>query len=191
MELFGVARQPMRAVDIGKALGTNPSTTNQLLKTMVDSGHLVFDARPKTYVPSPRLAEFSSWIVDTYGAGGRLRDLICGLRDRTGFVITVTTPNDLFMQIIDSAIPRGQTAERGLRVSLFGSAIGSAYLSTLDDSEVARLADRARISAVELHGIRDGVANTVKPPLCWRPPGRPTTGSLRAMFAASSTNTNV
>jgi DNA-binding IclR family transcriptional regulator len=157
MELFGATRRPMRAVEIGKVLETNPSTTNQLLKTMVGSGHLVFDARTKAYVPSPRLAEFSSWVVDTYGAGGRLRDLICKVRDLTGMVITVTTPNDLFMQIIDAAIPHADTAERGLRVSLFGSAIGSAYLSMLDQDAVARIADRARIPAGELHGILDGV----------------------------------
>src|SRR5690606_23151002 len=82
----------------------------------------------------------------------------CKIRDLTGMVITVTTPNDLFMQIIDSAIPHAHTAERGLRVSLFGSAIGSAYLSMLDQAEIARIADRARIPATELQGILDGVA---------------------------------
>lgn len=162
MELFGTTRQPLRAVEIGKALETNPSTTNQLLKTMVGSGHLVFDARTKAYVPSPRLAKFSSWVVDTYGAGGRLRDLICKVRDLTGMVITVTTPNDLFMQIIDAAIPHADTAERGLRVSLFGSAIGSAYLSMLDKAEIARIVDRARIPAAELHSILDGVTKIRK-----------------------------
>lgn len=158
LEVFGAARRPMRAVEIGKLLGINPSTTNQLLKTMVGSGHLVFDARPKTYVPSPRLAEFSSWVVETFGAGRRLRDLIRGIQLVTGMIITVTTPNDLFMQIIDSAIPADLTAERGLRVSLFGSAIGSAYLSTLDDAELARLAYRARIPDGEMQGILASVA---------------------------------
>jgi DNA-binding IclR family transcriptional regulator len=159
LELFGGERRPLRAVEIGRALAMNPSTTNQLLKTMVGSGHLVFEARGKTYLPSPRLAEFSSWIVDSYGAGGRLRDLICGIRDRTGMVITVTTPNDLFMQIIDSAIPAGMTAERGLRISLFGSTIGSAYLSMLDEAEIARLADRARMPLKDLPLLLDAIAH--------------------------------
>jgi len=56
--------------------------------------------------------------------------------------------------------------ERGLRVSLFGSAIGAAYLSTQSDAEVRRLSDRARISVAEhealnrrLAGVRvDGFA---------------------------------
>jgi DNA-binding IclR family transcriptional regulator len=153
MELFGAERRALRAVEIGSALGINPSTANQLLKTLVDSGHLVFDARPKTYLPSPRLAAFSSWMVDAYGAGGQLRDLMHDLQERLDMVVTASTPNDLFMQIIDSAIPEGRTAERGLRVSLFGSAIGSAYLSMLDDAEIARLAHRARIPGTEAQDI--------------------------------------
>jgi DNA-binding IclR family transcriptional regulator len=167
MELFGAMRCPLRAVEIGRALSTNPSTTNQLLKTMVDSGHLFFDARAKTYLPSPRLAEFGGWMSDAYGAGGRLRDLVRDVRMRTGMVVTVSTPNDLFMQIVESAIPAGQTAERGLRVSVFGSAIGSAYLSMLDRSEVVRLAQRARIPDRDIERIveeteqirRDGSAD--------------------------------
>lgn len=158
MEMFGLARQPLRAVEIGKVLGINPSTTNQLLKTMVDSGHLVFDARAKTYLPSPRLAAFSGWMTEIYGAGGRLHDLLCEVRARTGMVATLTTPNDLFMQIVDSAIPEGTTAERGLRVSVFGSAIGSAYLSILDDAELVRLANRARFTAAEIERITAEVA---------------------------------
>ena len=158
LEYFGEARRPLRAVEIAHRLGLHPSTANQLLKTMVDSAHLVFDARAKTYLPSPRLAEFSAWVVESYGVGGRLRAMIRDVQARTGMTVTVTTPNDLFMQVIDLALPEGQTTERGLQVSLFGSAIGSAYLASLDQAEIARLADRARIPADQLPAIRESVA---------------------------------
>lgn len=158
MELFGTCRQPLRAVEIGKALEITPSTTNQLLKTMVDSGHLVFSARSKTYLPSPRLAKFGGWLVEMYGPGGPLRDLIRGIQEKLDMVVTVSTPNDLFMQIIDSAIPEGKSAERGLRISLFGSTIGDACLSMLDDEEIGRLAYRARIEPGELDGILEAAA---------------------------------
>lgn len=157
LELFGDARRPLRAVEIGRVLGMHPSTTNQLLKTMVDSAHLVFDARSKTYLPSPRLADFSNWLIEIHGGGGRLRELVRDVQAQTGMVVTLTTANDLFMQIIDLA-PEGEGGERGLRVSLFGSAIGSAYLAMLDDAEVARLADRARIPLPEIPAIIEGVA---------------------------------
>jgi DNA-binding IclR family transcriptional regulator len=64
-----------------------------------------------------------------------------------GEVATLSTPNDLFMQILDlvASGSTGPMPERGLRAAMFGSAIGAAYLSTLPDAEVVRLAERARI----------------------------------------------
>jgi DNA-binding IclR family transcriptional regulator len=67
-------------------------------------------------------------------------------------------------------MPRaGGGGERGLQVPLFGSAIGSAFLSILDDREIARLARRARVPADEIATVlatiaqirRDGYADSV------------------------------
>jgi len=150
LERFGEARRPLRAVEIARMLALPPSTTNQLLKTMVGSAHLVFDARTKCYFPSPRLAGFGLWLGEAYGAGGRIRELVRDVRERTGMVVTVTAQNDLFMQIIERAAPEDVVAERGLQVSLFGTAIGSAWLATLDNGDVRRLADRARVPDAEV-----------------------------------------
>ncbi|MGI9363163.1 MAG: helix-turn-helix domain-containing protein, partial [Parasphingorhabdus sp.] len=138
LEFFGEARRPLRAVDIARELDISPSSANQLLKTMVDSAHLVFDAREKTYLPSPRLAAFGKWMGRIYSGTGPLHDLVNSVHTRTGMLVTVTTPNDLSMQIVDLAGPKGQPVQRGLQVSLFGSATGSAYLASLDDIEVRR-----------------------------------------------------
>ncbi len=145
LEFFGQARRPLRAVEIARELEMSPSSANQLLKTMVDSAHLVFDAREKTYFPSPRLAAFGTWMGQIFGAAGPLHDLVSSLCARTGLAVTVTTPNDLSMQIIDLAAPGDRPLQRGLTISLFGSATGSAYLAGLGNDEVRRLARRARI----------------------------------------------
>jgi DNA-binding IclR family transcriptional regulator len=156
LELFGHVRRPLRAIEIAKALELHPSTTDQLLKTMVDSAHLVFDARSKTYVPSHRLAPFSAWIVESYGTDERLRALVAEVQAQTGDVVTLTTPNDLFMQILDLAgAGLGERpTERGLRISVFGSVVGAAYLSTLPEPELKRLADRARVPEADRPGLR-------------------------------------
>jgi DNA-binding IclR family transcriptional regulator len=167
MEYFGQARRPLRAIEISKVLALHPSTADQLLKTMVDSAHLLFDAQTKTYLPSPRLAGLSCWVVETYGADQRLRRLVRDVYSRTGMIVTLTTPNDLYMQILDLATPPGPQTERGLRISVFGSVIGSAYLSTLQESEIARLAERDRIPRTEMKRLlgtvreirRDGYAD--------------------------------
>lgn len=156
LEHFGHVRRPLRAIEIAKALGLHASTTDQLLKTMVDSAHLVFDARTKTYVPSHRLAPFSAWIVESYGTDERLRALVAEVQAQTGDVVTLTTPNDLFMQILDLAGAGlgDRPTERGLRISVFGSVVGAAYLSTLAEPELARLVDRARLPDAELPELR-------------------------------------
>jgi DNA-binding IclR family transcriptional regulator len=157
MEYFGQVRRPLRAIEISKALAMHPSTTDQLLKTMVDGAHLLFDARNKAYRPTPRLAGLSCWVVETYGADERLRRLVRDVHSRTGMIVTLTTPNDLDMQILDLATPIGPQTERGLRISVFGSVIGSAYLATLQESEIARLAKRARIPKTEMKRLLQAV----------------------------------
>jgi DNA-binding IclR family transcriptional regulator len=158
MELFGNQRRPLRAMEIAEVLGTCSSTTNQLLKTMVDSAHLIFDARDKTYLPSPRLAGFGIWLGETYGSEMQVRAILEEVHRRTGLVVTISTANDLFLQVIDLAAGPDHRGERGLRVSIFGSAIGSAYLAMMDDAEVVRLAERARIPKTQLLDLLQSAA---------------------------------
>jgi len=160
LEQFGRLQRPLRAIEISKVLGLQPSTTDQLLKTMVDSAHLVFDAATKSYLPSPRLMEFSGWILEGYGGDARLRRLLRDLELGPAEVATLSTPNDLFMQILDltGAGPEGPKAERGLRAPIFESAIGAAYLSSLTDAEIRRLATRARIPTQEIPQLIEDAA---------------------------------
>jgi DNA-binding IclR family transcriptional regulator len=161
LELFGEARRPLRAIEMAKSLGLHPSSMNQLLKTMVESAHLTFEAHFKTHLPSPRLAQFSAWMLASYGADERLRHLLRKLNAASAEIVTLTTPNDLFMQVLDvvGAEATVETTGRGLRVSIFGSTTGAAYLSTLPTTEIERLAKRARIcdsdvSAILAHAAR-------------------------------------
>jgi DNA-binding IclR family transcriptional regulator len=170
LEFFGQVQRPLRAIEISRALNLGPSTTDQLLKTMVESAHLTFDASIKSYLPSPRLARFGAWMVTNYGANERLQTLLAEVQRASGETVTITTPNDIFMQIVDLAGGRDstETAVRGLRVSVFGSTIGTAYLSTLATTDIAKLATRARvfpgnlprllasIERVRLEGVGDG-----------------------------------
>ena len=151
LEYFGQVRRPLRAMEIFSALGLHPSTANQILKSMVESAHLVFDIRTKTYQPSHRLARFGAWVTECYGGGPAVGEVLQDVQAAAGEVVTLTTPNDLFMQILDlgGSMDTEVRAERGLCVSVFGSAVGAAYLSTLSDREIAWLATRARLAAPE------------------------------------------
>ncbi len=163
LEYFGQVRRPLRAIEIARRLDLHPSTANQLLKTMLESAHLTFDAVSKTYLPSPRLLRFGGWMVETYNGDAQLLRLIRQVQSASGEIVTLTTPNDIYMQVVDLAggdFPDADVegAERGLRVSMFGSAIGAAYLSTLPDREILRLANRARVPAIEHKEILGWIA---------------------------------
>lgn len=154
LELFGLSHRSLRAFEITRALDLPPSTANQLLKTMVESAHLTFDAATKSYFPSPRLISFSSLMIERYGADSHLREMVRELHAAVGEIVTLSTPNDIFMQILDragSTIDLATVAtERGLKVSMFGTAIGAAYLSTLAHRDIMRLAERARLKAADI-----------------------------------------
>jgi DNA-binding IclR family transcriptional regulator len=155
LEYFGKVRRPLRAVEIARELEMSPSSVNQLLKTMLGSAHLVFDAREKTYRPSPRLAAFGAWMTALHGSTDYLHALVMGVAERTGLTVTVTVPNDLSMQVVDTEAVGGLGVIRGMQVPLFGSATGSAYLAGLDEGEVRRLATRARLPDTDLPEILD------------------------------------
>jgi DNA-binding IclR family transcriptional regulator len=174
LELFGEARRPLRAIEMSKALGLHPSSMNQLLKTMVESAHLTFEAHFKTYLPSPRLAQFSAWMLGSYGGDERFRGLLRKLNEASAEVVTLTTPNDLYMQVLDvvGAEPTTEPTERGLRISIFGSTTGAAYLSTLPRTEIDRLVARARISERDLPPILAYAAGVREAGLAAGPSGR-------------------
>ena len=167
LEHFGEVGRPLRAIEVANALALHPSTADQLLKTMVGSAHLVFNAHSKRYFPSPRLARFGRW-VGGYFDGAFLHDLLLKLHAATGELITLTTPHDTFMQVIDTVEDAGSNvlAERGMRITLFGSAVGGAYLSTLSKFELQALMERANRRQDEMQKIlkaieefrRDGYA---------------------------------
>jgi DNA-binding IclR family transcriptional regulator len=159
LELFGSAQRPLRAVEIAQALSLHASTTDQLLKTMVDSAHLVFDANTKRYAPSPRLVGFGVWLTASFYGDDRIRQMMAAVHESSGEVVTLSTRNDLFMQILDTVEPRGDnpTTERGLKAPLFGTAIGGAYLAGLGDAEIGGLIERARIPPAEAPALMAGV----------------------------------
>lgn len=190
LELFGELRRPMRAVEIARSLDLHPSTANQLLKTMVESAHLVFDARTKAYLPSPRLALFGGWITHCYGSDERLRQMIERLHSASGLVVTLTTPNDLFMQVVEFAggdLPVA-AAQRGLRVSMFGSAIGAAFLSSVDGAEVERLAHRARFPETEMPSLNAWLARVRSEGFADGPSAQGTIWSLAAPLPSTGQN---
>jgi DNA-binding IclR family transcriptional regulator len=162
---FSIERRPARACEIGDALGIVRSSADQLLKTMVASGHLVLSIEDKTYFPSLRLARFGSWIASCYPEAGDLADIVAEVRDRTDAIVTITVENDCFMQMMEFAYERPEaeddpetcatidaTLQVGVRVPVLRSAVGAAALMTKTKAEVCKLVHRARYHGHSANG---------------------------------------
>jgi DNA-binding IclR family transcriptional regulator len=156
LELFGELRRPLRAVEINSYLELSPSSANQLLKTMVDGAYLIFDPVTKRYFPSPRLALFGGLLSASYFPDAALGALKKAVRAAAGETVVILAAQGTSMQILDVDQPAGRVGRygmrsreprripKGLRAPLFGSAAGTAWLSTRSDAEVLQWMRRAR-----------------------------------------------
>jgi DNA-binding IclR family transcriptional regulator len=142
LEYFAAMKRPLRATEIGHAFGWHSSSTDQLLKTMVDSGYLIFEAARKLYRPSPRLVRFGAWLTGDYYGGERLHRLLNLVHSRSGEIVTLAVRQDEQMQVVDIIQPVSpHPAAKGVKVPLIGSTLGGAYLAGRPDSEIRQIID--------------------------------------------------
>lgn len=140
LEHFAAVRRPLRATDIAHALDIHPSSADQLLKSMVDSGYLLIDPEGKLYRPSPRLLPFANWLAESYFGGDVLHDLVNATAVRTGQIVTLAAPQMGSLQLVDVATPPtlAGLVRKGSRVSITQSTLGAAFLAAHDDRDVER-----------------------------------------------------
>jgi DNA-binding IclR family transcriptional regulator len=167
VELLARTGRPMRAIEIAGALGLSPSSTHQLLKTMMDSAYLIFDPFSKCYHASIRTANAGGALANAWFGPGAIEGLIDAIHAALDTAVTVSACQGSFMQILDVFEPgparhggREMRQESiGLRVPIFGSCTGAAWLAAQTDETVlatARLCRRA------LDGQADDTAHIIE-----------------------------
>lgn len=145
-ELFEKHRKPMTAQELANGIGAPRSSCAALLKALADLGMLGMDRRTNSYFPTARFAELGSWIADGSLFPASVLELLETLRDVTGETVTLASYQDLMIELVqveksDQAI--SFTAEVGQRFSVWGTGVGTAYLSTLDALQIRALYKRA------------------------------------------------
>jgi DNA-binding IclR family transcriptional regulator len=103
LDYFGAESRPLRAGEIAQTFKFSPSTTDQLLKTLVHRGYLTFSQSTKLYFPSVRLLTFANMLSTHYG-GPNLQRLLSNLQSETGEVVTVVTVCDACVQIVECPV---------------------------------------------------------------------------------------
>lgn len=138
VELMCREGKPLRAYEIASAIGLSPSSADQLLKTLVDSAYLIFDPDSKCYHFSPRLAQIGAPLVTSYFSDGALQRLMeavyRGLEHLVHVeMMHVMTSQGTYMQILDERLAPESI---GMRIPLFGSSSGAAWLATQTNEAV-------------------------------------------------------
>jgi DNA-binding IclR family transcriptional regulator len=143
LETLYIADAPLRAVEIAQAMALSPSSANKILKTMVDAAYLIFDPASKRYWPAPRVVKLVPRDDDIYFRPGFLDSLMQSVQKIVGGHITVATSQGAYMQLIDVLRTSSEKKQPfavdraiGLRVSLFGSCLGAAWLSVQPDEKI-------------------------------------------------------
>lgn len=145
-EAFANERRPMASHEIAALIGAPRSSAAALLKTLCDLNMLRIDRRTATYFPTARFAELGVWISDGAIYPPELLDGLKQLCSATGETVTLGTFNDLQIELV--RVERSEqaisfTAEPGQKLPLWGSGVGTAFLSSLQASQIRSLYRRS------------------------------------------------
>jgi DNA-binding IclR family transcriptional regulator len=149
VEHLALAPEPLRAIELARALSLSPSSVHQILRTLMDGGYLIFDAASKRYHLSPRTARFAA----RASAGGfrpeALEALMGALAEMFAATVTLAAPQGGAMQVIAVRHPQERPAGEvdegfGVLVPFFGTCTGAAWLAAQNDDVVRGLMRRSR-----------------------------------------------
>jgi DNA-binding IclR family transcriptional regulator len=138
LEYFGAQARPMRAGEIARVFSLSPSTTDQLLKTLVDCAYLTFNPRTKLYFPSVRLLGFASMLSNYYD-GERLSQLLSELKAEIGEKVWLLTLCDTRIQIVKGTDDEEYTGQK----YAIDSIPGSVLLAQCSDADIWQIINRA------------------------------------------------
>ena len=145
LDLFRQLNRPSRAYEISEILNLAPSSTNDLLKTLVEVGYLDFDKKLKTYFPGIRAALFAQWLANVHPDLPRLEAFAHKLREESGENIVLFSHRQHQVQVISvtrGEVPPPSNIYEGANLPVFGTAAGCAVLMVKSPQELYEIARR-------------------------------------------------
>ena len=146
LELFREHQSPLTATEICRYLDYPKSSTDALLKSLVNLGYISMDSQTMQYFPSLRVTKLGDWLPGILLSSGQTLKMLEDLNGRTQETVTLTMPNVLSMQfitVIPGTFPISLSVREGFNVPIFTTAIGIAHLATRSDKDIEILAKRA------------------------------------------------
>lgn len=168
VEAFRSERRRLTAAQMGGLLDYPRSSLNVLMKSLVTQGYLSFDAHDQSYFPTLKVTHLGDWVPGALFNSGGAQPLLRELRNATRETVTLTMATGFHMRCLVAIMGTHQIGlqlDEGTQFPMFGSGVGTAYLSTLADDVVASLHRRAKASSPrgrvpELGAVMDEITAT-------------------------------
>ncbi len=147
VEAFRSERRRLTAAQMGGLLDYPRSSLNVLLKSLVTQGYLSFDAHDQSYFPTLKVTHLGDWVPGALLNSGSAQPLLRDLRNATRETVTLTMATGLHMRCLVAIMGTHQIGlqlDEGTQFPMFGSGVGTAYLSTQTDDVIASLYRRAK-----------------------------------------------
>ncbi len=146
LELFARERRPLSSAAICADLDAPRSSVAALLKALVQLGWLAHDRRAATYLPTAKFSTLGAWVLEGRLLPRSLLDAAQELQAATGETVSLSTPADLGLEVahvIGPDVGIRLVIRVGVRLALWGTAIGTAYLTTLADPTIRSMYRRS------------------------------------------------
>lgn len=149
LELFARERRPLPSAEICVALAAPRSSVAALLKALSQMGWLAHDRRAATYLPTARFATLGSWVLEGALMSAPLLEAVQQLQVATGETVSLSASADLDLEVLHVTGPDvgiRLVIQVGGRLALWGTAIGTAYLTTVAEPTIRSMYRRTEAS---------------------------------------------
>lgn len=145
LELFDVLQRPAALTEVAELLSLPQSSTSMLMRSLVAMGYLAYDARSRTYSPTPRVALLGKWSASPLFADGSLIGAMHRINQRTGQAVVLATRDGLhsrYIQVVQATQSVRLFVVQGSERPLVRSGTGYALLAQLEDEAVLAILRR-------------------------------------------------
>lgn len=147
---FETQNHAMGHAELARTSGIPKATLTRILSTLASAGFLRYDSQSEQYSLGPKVVTLANAYVNSFDVRALARPLMHELAQRTGASVYLAIASDLDMLIIEVArSQKGMLLTRldiGSRVPMSTSALGRAYLQSVDAQAREHLLERMALT---------------------------------------------
>ncbi|NMG41697.1 helix-turn-helix domain-containing protein [Chelativorans sp. ZYF759] len=146
LRLFSEQKRALTQLEILRHLDIPQSSTNFLLRTMIEAGYVTYDPKTRLYFPTPEVLHLGKWLegfgYDFFYEESIITDLLEDIGVRTGETVSIASRNDIFVHFHRTKrrnLPVEMHVEEGSVLPLTYSSYGRMLLSRQPFKQIDRV----------------------------------------------------